>query len=42
MPEKILEMVIETESFKNIFVLATPMPISLKEAYYEYHYGIFA
>jgi hypothetical protein len=23
-------------------VRATPMPISLKEAYYEYRYGIFA
>lgn len=42
MPEKILEMVIETKSFKNVLVLATPLPISLKEAYYEYRYGIFA
>lgn len=42
MTEKILEMVIRKESFKNEMVLATEMPISLKEAYYEYHYGIFA
>ena len=42
MPEKILEMVIETKSFKNVLVLATPIPVSLKEAYYEYRYSIFA
>ena len=35
-------MVIGTSAFKNEMVLATPMPISLKEAYYEYRYGIFA
>ena len=39
---KILEMVIGISAFKNEMVLATPMPISLKEAYYEYRYGIFA
>ena len=39
---KILEMVIGTQAFSNEMVLATPMPISLKEAYYEYRYGIFA
>ena len=39
---KILEMVIGTSAFENEMVLATPMPISLKEAYYEYRYGIFA
>lgn len=39
--EKIMDLVIETSSFKNILVYATPMPISLKEAYYEYRYGIF-
>ena len=42
MPEKIMNLLVETSSFRNISVLATPMPISLKEAYYEYRYGIFA
>ena len=39
---KILEMVIGTQAFSNEMVLATQMLISLKEAYYEYRYGIFA
>lgn len=42
MPKKIMNLLVETSSFKNISVLATPMPISLKEAYYEYRYGIFS
>ena len=42
MPKKIMDLLVETSSFKNISVLATPMPISLKEAYYEYRYGIFS
>lgn len=41
-PKKLMDLLIETSSFKNISVLATPMPISLKKAYYEYRYGIFA
>ncbi len=36
------EMVIETKSFKNVFVTQTPIPISLKNAYFEYRYVIFA
>ena len=35
-------MIIDTEVFCNEMVRATPIPISLKEAYYEYRYGIFA
>ena len=35
MPEKIMNLLVETSSFRNISVLATPMPISLKEAYYD-------
>ena len=42
MPKELMDLLIETSSFKNISVLATPMPISLKKAYYEYRYGIFA
>ena len=42
MLKQIMDMLVETSSFKNISVLAIPMPISLKEAYYEYRYGIFA
>lgn len=37
-----LRMIIDTEAFNSEMVRATPMPISLKEAYYEYRYGIFA
>lgn len=33
-------MVIETKAFKNVFL--TQIPISLKKAYFEYRYGIFA
>lgn len=40
--KQIMDLLVETSSFKNIYVLAIPMPISLKEAYYEYRYGIFA
>ena len=39
---EILRMIIDTDSFSNEMVRATPTPISLKEAYYEYRYGIFA
>lgn len=35
-------MIIDIEAFSNEMVRATPMPISLKEACYEYRYGIFA
>ena len=39
---KLFEEVKDSEFIKNALVLNTPMPISLKEAYYEYHYGIFS
>lgn len=42
MTSEILRMMMDTEAFSNEMVRATPMPISLKEAYYEYRYGIFA
>ena len=42
MAAEILRMIIDTEAFSNEMVRATPMPISLKEANYEYRYGIFA
>ena len=42
MASEILRMMMDTEAFSNEVVRATPMPISLKEAYYEYRYGIFA
>ena len=42
MASEILRMNIDTEDFCNEMVRATPIPISLKEAYYEYRYGIFA
>ena len=42
MASEILRMIIYTEAFSNEMATATPMPISLKEAYYEYCYGIFA
>ena len=42
MASEILRMMMDTEAFNNEMVRATPMPISLKEAYYEYRYGIFA
>jgi len=42
MASEILRMIIDTEAFNNEMVRATLMPISLKEAYYEYRYGIFA
>ena len=40
MVSEILRMIIDTAAFNNEIVRA--MPISLKEAYYEYRYGIFA
>lgn len=36
MVSKILRMIMDTEDFSNEMVRATPMPISLKEAHYEY------
>lgn len=42
MVDQIFEKVIHTKSFSNVYVMRTPIPISLKEAYYEYRYGIFA
>ncbi len=42
MASEILRMIIDIEAFSNELVRATPMPVSLKEAYYEYRYGIFA
>lgn len=40
--KKLFEKVKDSEFIKNALVLNTTMPISLKEAYYEYHYGIFS
>ena len=37
----ILRMIVDTEIFNNKMVRAMPMLISIKEAYYEYCYGIF-
>ena len=42
MASVILRMIVDTEIFSIKMIRATPMPISLKEAYYEYRYGIFA
>ena len=42
MVSEILRIIIGTEPFSNEMVRATPMPISLKEACYEYRYGTFA
>lgn len=39
---EILRIIIDIKAFSNEMVRVTPMPISLKEAYYEYRYGIFA
>ena len=41
MASMILRMIVDTEIFNNKMVRAMPMPISIKEAYYEYCYGIF-
>lgn len=38
---EILRMIIDTKAFSNEMATATPMPISLNEAYCEYRYGIF-
>ena len=40
MASVILRMIVDTEIFNNKMVRV--MPISIKEAYYEYRYGIFA
>ena len=37
----ILRMIVDKEIFNNKMVRAKPIPISIKEAYYEYFYGIF-
>ena len=42
MASEILRMMMDTDAFSNEMVKATSMPISLKEAYYKYRYGIFA
>ena len=42
MAAEILRMIMDTEAFSNEMVKTMPMPISLKEAYYEYRNGIFA
>ena len=42
MASEILRMIKDTEAFSNEVVRTTPMHISLKKSYYEYHYGIFA
>ena len=42
MASEIFRMIIDTEVFSNEMMRAIPMPISLKEAYYEYRYGIFS
>ena len=41
MDSEIHRMIIDTEALNNEMVRTTPMPISLKETYYEHHYGIF-
>ena len=43
MASVILRMIVDTEIFNNKMARAMPMPmpISIKEAYYEYCYGIF-
>lgn len=40
--KQIYEAVKNTECIKNALIVEISMPISLKEAYYEYHYGIFS
>lgn len=37
---EILRMIIDSEAFSNEMIRTAPMPISLKEAYYVYCYGI--
>lgn len=37
----ILRMIVDTEIFNNKIVRVIPMPISIKEAYYEHYYGVF-
>lgn len=39
---EILRMIVDTEAFNNKMVRATSIPISLKEAYYEYCYKLVA
>lgn len=41
MASEILRMIIDTEAFSNEMVRARPMPISLKEAYYEISLLVF-
>ena len=41
MVSAILRMIVDTEIFNNKMARVMPMPISIKEAYYEYCYGIF-
>ncbi len=42
MASEILRMIIDNEPFSNEMVRVTPMPISVKETYYEYRYGTCA
>ena len=37
----ILRMIVDTEIFNNKMARAMPMPISIKQVYYEYCYGYF-
>ncbi len=41
MASVILRMIVDTEIFNNKMARVMPMPISIKEVYYEYCYGIF-
>lgn len=41
MASVILRMIVDTEIFNNKMARAMLMPISIKETYYEYCYGIF-
>ena len=40
--KELFDSIKDTEMVTNALIPDTPLPISLKEAYYEYHYGIFA
>lgn len=40
--QEVFKALESTKTIKSALIPETPMPISLKEAYYEYHYGIFS
>lgn len=42
MASMILRMIVDIEIFNTKLVRVMPIPISIKEAYYEYRYGILA